>query len=141
MKMERSYGAAKGQWKRVVLGIGVGFLTMLVMTAASAWLIENEVIGRAHMGLLSVTALVLGGFLGAMCSGRGEGRFIRSASVAAGLIMVLLLVNLALFGGSWAGVLPGAAAVLGSAAAAALIRGEKRGRGHGKIRYRKYANR
>lgn len=141
MKKERGYGLSNGSWKAVAFGIGVGLVTMLVLAGAFAWMIQREIIGAAHMGLAAVAVLMLGGFLGAVCSGRGEGRFVRSGAVAAGLIMVLLLINLAVYDGSLGGLLPGAAAVIGSAGAAALVLGGGSGNRRGKHRYRKYGNR
>lgn len=137
---KRNYHKANGNGIRILLGIGVGFLVMIAGAAGFAWLIEKEMLAREHMGIMATGLLAAGGFLGGLCAGRGEGRLARAAAVGAGLVMVLLLLNLVLFGGSWSGVIPGLIAVLGSASAASLIGAGDRKK-WGRRRYGKYANR
>lgn len=128
-------------WKRALFGLTVGLIVIVSAAGAGAWLINREILGRENMDVAAAVILVLGGLLGGLSAGRGEGRLGRCAMVAIGLILVLLFLNLLLFEGNLSGLLPGALAVLGSTGASMLIGGEKRSRNRRTRSYRKYRNR
>lgn len=139
--MKSSSGFQFGDWKRTVFGIGVGFVLMLVLTGAFAWLMDIEVLSRESMGLASAGVLILSAFLGGLCSGRGDGQIVRCLAVGGGMILLILFMNLLLFGGSLKGLIPEAVMIVGSSAAAGMVggipvRGKRR-----KYRYAKYRNR
>jgi len=131
----------KGNGQELRIGAfagAVGFVAVLVTTAVFAWLIHREILGLEHLDLTSAAALIMGGLLAGFSCGRGEGRWIRAGIAGAGLILVMLAVNLICFGGSLSGVLPGCALLLGSVTAAALVMGDKKGRKRRKYQIKKY---
>lgn len=121
----------------VGLGIGVGLVGMLALTGGFAWLVSNEIVGREQLYLAAAGILLIGSLLGALCCGRGEGRWIRCAIMALGLALGLLALNLTFFDGSLAGLIPGVPVVAAGAAVGALATGSKKGR----TKYRKYRHR
>lgn len=139
--MKWTGGFQIGDWRRIAFGIGVGLVVMLAVTGGFAWMMSAQVLGREHEGLASAGTLIISAFLGALCSGRGEGQIVRSAAVGAGMILVMLLLNLLLFDGSLSGVIPSAVVTIGASAAAGLIGGVPGNRRSGKYRYSKYRNR
>lgn len=128
-------------WKKAVFGLAIGLLAIMVMTGSFAWFVDREMMGREHMSLASAVVLALSGLLGGLCCGRGEGRLGRCVIVGAGLILMLLLLNLLLFDGHLSGLLPGSLVIFGSVAASMLIGGQKRSRSRRSYSYKKYRNR
>lgn len=141
MKNRRNHGFPVQDWKKAVVGIGIGMLTVIFATGGFAWLADHEIMKREHMGFASAAVLALSGFLGAFSVGRGEGRLLRCAAAGAGMILILLIINLLFFDGNVGGLLYGSLLVGGGVGAAALLGGETRGRGRAKHQYRKYRNR
>lgn len=139
MKKERRYD--RMGWSPAVFGMGVGLVSVPVLTGGFAWMIHREILGMEHMDLAAAAVLVVGGVLCGCFSGGGEGRLLRSCAAAGGLILALLVICLGAYDGSLRGLLPGGGAVLGGAAAAALVRGRGVGRRSPARRYGKYRNR
>lgn len=120
----------RGVW----LGIGVGLVTILALTALSAWLVSTEHLPAEQAHIAAAGILAAGSLIGSLCCSRGEGRWLRCGAVALGLCLGLMGLNLTFFDGSLSGLLPGVLVVAGGAGAAALTKGEKRPGG----RRRKY---
>lgn len=112
-------------WKRVGLGVAVGFLTMLILTALCAWMLEREMVGLEWVNYLAVLILLLGSFVAAKTVGGSGGRWLHSAVVAAGLWIVMLSVNALLFGSNPGGAGETALAIMGGCGGAALLSGKR----------------
>ena len=138
--MKKGINASLPQgWKNVCFGIGTGMLGILTVAASFAFLIEKEILDVAYMNIAASLALLIGSLLGALCSGRGEGRILRVICVGVGQLLLLLLINIIFFGGSLGGLVPGVVVISGGCAAATLIRAS--GSGRKRSHYRRYRNR
>lgn len=139
--MKKNFDFPIRDGRRVLLGVGVGLVVMLATAGGIAWLVYRGMLGREHLSIASAVILVLGSLLGALSTGRGEGRLVRCFVVGVGIVLALLLMNLLLFDGNLRGLLPGLLVIAGGAGAAALLGGGSSSRRHRKYRYPKYANR
>lgn len=122
-------------WKRICFGIGLGVLTMIVGAGLIAWLENRQMLDQEHLSFASVAMLVIGGLTGGAGAGRGEGRFVRCAVTAGGIVLILLLLNLICFDGQLGGLLPGILVIGGSSEAFALLTGGAKGR---RTKYKPY---
>lgn len=124
----------------ILFAAGTGLLTMLIMTAGGAWLLEQELIRCENDRYLAAIALVTGAWVGCGVGGRGEGRAKRNLLIGGIQILCLLLINLLRYGGVLSGVLPGSLLIMGISLAAAILRSDKKlGKTRG-IPRRKYSH-
>ena len=129
----------KMDWlKAALLAAGIGFLTVIVGAAAFAWLMNREILALEHLDLCSAASLVMGGIAVGLMAGRGEERWLRTLTGAAGVVLLLLLVNLIGFGGDLRGILPVGALVTGAALAGNLALGSDNRGKRRKYQIKKY---
>ncbi len=123
-------------WGQQLLGLGVGLLVMLTLTALAAWSMERAWIDLGWMGYLAAGILLTASFVGALTAGASQGRFWNAGVFALGMWGTLLLMHITLFEGDLSGIWAGVAAVLGGSGAA-MLTGWKGGRRRGKRRPRR----
>ncbi len=127
-------------WRAVVLGSGIGLLTMICTCAAGAALLAGGTVEMEQMGLLAATALILSGAAGCLTALLGGGGPVDGALTAAVELVVLFGLNGVLSGGQMEGVAVTALALGGGCGAAMLLRlGKGNGSRHRRKKNRYYA--
>lgn len=121
-------------WRAVLLALGIGIVTMVSTCAGAAGLMAAEVAGTESIGLFAAGILVLSGLSGGLAVLLDGGGAVDAVLVAAGELVVLLGVNLALNGGQMERVGVTMLALLGGSGAALLLR---LGKGSGGSRRRR----
>ena len=128
----------KKMWKKAALGAGAGGIGMLSTTALMAWMIGEELIGQAHLDLVSALCLIVGGMIPGFAAGGGKNRWTVGFAAVAGVVAGLLAVNLVLFDGVLKSAPVCVALLMGSAAAAMLLTGGKKGKSKRNYQYKNY---
>jgi len=113
-------------WKGIALGTLASFLVVVASTALFAWLMGKEILGMEYLNISAAMALILGGITAGLSGGRGAERWMRSGLSGAGLLMLLLVVNLIGYDGSLPGILPCCVLVLGSDVGTVLTLGGRK---------------
>lgn len=108
------------RWRGVLLGLGVGSLTMAVLTALGAWMMIRSISGPEWMGYWAAGVLVTAALVGGLAARMGGGP-VDSALVALGLLVVLVGLNLVLNGGEMEGFGVTCLALAGGSGAAMLL--------------------
>lgn len=109
-------------WRSVLLGTGMGLLTMLCSVAAAAALMAGGAVGMEHMGLFAAGILIGTGLAGCMTAQLGGGGALDGALTALGALVVLLGLNLLLNGGEMEGIAVTVTALAGGCGAGVLLR-------------------
>ena len=125
-------------WRAVLLGSGMGLLSMICAAAASAALMAGGAVGLDHMGLFAAGILVGSGMAGTMTALLGGGGALDGVLTALTVLVVLFGLNLLLNGGEMEGIAVTALALAGGCGAGLLLRmgkGSGRRRGKSKNRY------
>lgn len=109
------------------MGIGIGMLTLLTLTALFAWLIGQEIIMLDWMNYLAALILIAASFIGGMIGKSGTDRG-TGALIAGAVIWLLLLgVNAAVYDCN-AGGAPETALIILGGSGTAVLTGNKRSR-------------
>lgn len=116
------------RWRSMLLGLGVGIITMSAVTALGAWLMVRGFMGMMWMDWWAVGALVTSGLIGGAAAQLDGGSSTDGVLAGAGELVVLLVLNLILCGGQMEGLAVTALALAGGSGAAVLL-GMNRGRG------------
>ena len=125
-------------WKGIGLGSLAAFLTVVISAAVFAWMVGKEMLGMEYLNVCAAAALILGGTIAGLSGGRGADRWVRACLAGAGLLLLLLTVNLIGYDGSLGGIAPCSVLVMGSAAAMALISGGRKREKRRKYQIKKY---
>lgn len=121
-------------WRAVLLGLGIGLVTMAALTALGAGLMVRGLVGPEWMGYWAALILLASALLGGLTARLG-GTAADSAVAAAGELVVLMGLNGVLCGGQMEGLVVTALALAGGSGAAMLL-GLNRGRGRKRRRRR-----
>lgn len=105
--------------KRLALAVAGGLAMAAALCAGAAWAVEREWFGMEMMNPAAFGILALSGFFGAMISGRAGGMLTQALS-GLGIMLALLGLNLALFGGDLQGLIPRGISLTVGASAGAL---------------------
>lgn len=124
----------KVQWRSVLLGIGVGMMTMICLCAAGAGMMEKGAVGLDTMGLWAAGITVGSGLLASLTALLGGGGMLDAILAVVGELVVLLGLNWVLCGGEMEGTAVTILALAGGCGAALLLR---RGKGRGRRRRRR----
>ena len=124
----------KVQWRSILLGIGVGMMTVICLCAAGAGMMEKGVVGLDTMGLWAAGITVGSGLLGSLAALLGGGEMPDAILAAVGELVVLLGLNGVLCGGEMEGTAVTILALAGGCGAAVLLR---MGKGSGRRRRRR----
>lgn len=124
------------RWRAVLLGAGVGLLTMVTAGAVGAALMANGVADPERMGYWAAGILVGSGLLGGLTAVQGGGTVVEAALTAAAELVALFALNLGLNGGRVEGLVVTVLALAGGSGAAVLL-----GQGRGRKRRRRRKNR
>ena len=120
------------RWRGVLLGLGVGLVTMAALTALGAWLMVHSISGPEWMDHWAAGVLVTAALVGGLAARMG-GSPLDSALAAFGLLVVLVGLNMVLNGGEMEGFGVTCLALAGGSGAAMLLsvnRGSNRRRRH-----------
>lgn len=118
-------------WRAVLLGVGIGVVTMTSACAIAAGLMTRGIAATENMGLFAAGILVLSGLLGGVAVRLAGGRGWETVLAAIGELVVLFVLNGVLCGGQVEGIGVTAMALLGGSGAALLLwqrRGSTRNR-------------
>ena len=126
------------RWQAVLLGIGVGMMTVVCGCAAGAGLMAKGAVDLDTMGLWAAGITVASGLLGSLAAMLGGGGAPEGLLTAAGELVVLFGLNGLICGGEVEGAAVTALALAGGCGAAVLLR---LGKGTGKRRHRRRKNR
>ena len=124
------------RWRGVLLGTGVGLVTMVTACAAGAGLMAKGVADSELLGYWAAGILVCAGLLGGLTALQGGGTILEAMLTAAGELVVLRALNLGLNGGQVEGLAVTILALGGGSGAAALL-----GQGRGRKRRKRRKNR
>ena len=122
------------RWRSALLGLGIGMVTMVALTALGAGLMVRGIVSMEWMSYWAAGILVISSLVGGVAARLG-GSAADSAVAAAGELVVLLGLNGVLCGGQMEGLAVTALALAGGSGAAMLL-GVNRGRGR-KRRHRR----
>ena len=122
------------RWRAVLLGLGMGLVTMAALTALGAGLMVRGIVGPEWMDYWSAGILVASALVGGLAARLG-GSVLDSGLAAIGELVVLMGLNAALSGGKMEGLGVTALALAGGSGAATLL-GVNRGRGRRRRRNR-----
>lgn len=131
-------GKIRINWRAVVLGIGVGLLTMICTAAGAAALLSGGAVGVEQMALLAGGILACTGLVGCLTALLGGGGALDGALTALGVLVVLFALNVLLNGGEVEGAAVTALALAGGCGAGVLLlvgKGSKPRRRKRKNRY------
>ena len=118
----------KVNWRCVLLGTGMGVLSMVCITAAGAALMANGTVGMELLPHWAAGILVAMGIGGGLTALLGGGTPADAALTAAGELVVLFALNGAVGGGRMEGIGVTMLALGGGCGAAVLLRlGQGRG--------------
>lgn len=109
-------------WQPVLLGAGIGTLTMVCICAAAAGMMAKGVADPVHMNLWAAAILSVSGLAGALTARLSGGGQVETVLTGAGELVVLLALNGALNGGKVEGFFAAALALGGGCGAAMLLR-------------------
>ena len=126
------------RWQAVLLGLGVGMISVVCGCAAGAGLMAKGAVGMDTMGLWAAGITVFSGLLGSLAALLGGGGALDAALAAAGELVVLFGLNGLLCGGEVEGAAVTALALAGGSGAAILLR---LGQGSGRKKRRRRKNR
>lgn len=121
-------------WRRVLLGTGIGIVTMVSACAGAAGLMAGGTVGLGSMDLFAAGILVVSGLAGGLTALLGGGSAGDAALAALGELVVLIGLNAALSGGHMEGIGVTVLALAGGSGAAVLLRLRK---GSGRRRRRR----
>ena len=122
------------RWRSVVLGLGVGVLTLASACAAGAGLMARGAVDPEMMGLWAAGITVGMGLLGGLAAMLGGGTAVDAALATLGELVVLFGLNGVLSGGEVEGAAVTVLALTGGCGAALLLR---TGQGSGRRRRRR----
>ena len=122
------------RWGAVLLGTGIGIVTMVSACAGAAGLLAGGNVELESMGLLAAGILVVTGLAGGLTALLGGGGAVDAALVALGELVVLFGLNAVLNGGRMEGIGVTMLALTGGSGAAILLR---LGKGSGRKRRRR----
>ena len=122
------------RWQAVLLGIGVGMVTVVCACAGAAGMMTKGIVGSQTMGLWAAGITVASGLVGSLATMLGGGKGLDAALTAVGELVVLFGLNGILCGGKMEGVAVTALALAGGCGAAVLLR---MGKGNGRKRHRR----
>lgn len=125
--------------KKAMFAGFVGLLTALCAAGGFAWMMHQEILNICHMNLAAAGCLILGGGAAGLLCARGEGRIKTAAVGELVLILMLGMINLALFEGELQGAVPCVLLLAGTGAGVVLAFSGKRSTAHGKYRGKKGA--
>ena len=108
------------RWQGVLLGLGVGLVTMAALTALGAWLMVRSITGPEWMDYWAAGVLVTAALVGGLAARMG-GSLLDSALAAFGLLVVLVGLNMVLNGGEMEGFGVTCLALAGGSGAAMLL--------------------
>lgn len=118
----------KVNWRCVLLGTGMGVLSMVCTTAAGAALMANGTVGMEYMPHWAAGILMVMGICGGLTALLGGGTPADAALTAAGELVVLFALNAVFCGGRMEGIGVTMLALCGGCGAAVLLRlGQGRG--------------
>ena len=118
----------KVNWRGVLLGTGMGVLSMVCITAAGAAVMANGVVDVELLPHWAAGILLAVGMTGGLTALLGGGTPADAALTAAGELVVLFALNGALYGGQMEGIGVTMLALAGGCGAAVLLRlGQGRG--------------
>ena len=122
------------RWRAVLLGTGMGLLTMICAAAGAAALLAGGAVGLDRMPLLAAGILVGTGMIGCLTALLGGGGVLEGALTALGALVVLIGLNALLIDGKMEGIAVTALALAGGCGAGLLLR---LGKGSGPRRRRR----
>ena len=122
------------KWRSALLGLGIGIVTMVALTALGAGLMVRGLVGPEWMGYWAALILLASALVGGLAARLG-GTAADSAVAALGELVVLMALNGVLCGGQMEGLAVTALALAGGSGAAMLL-GLNRGRGRKRRRRR-----
>lgn len=123
-------------WRAVLLGAGIGIVTMVSACAGAAGLMAGGTVGLDSMGLFAAGILVLSGMAGGLAALLGGGGGADAALAALSELVVLFGLNAVLCGGHMEGIGVTVLALAGGSGAAVLL-GHGKGSGRRRRRRRK----
>lgn len=109
-------------WRAVVLGAGIGIVTMVTACAGAAGLMAGGAVALDSMGLFAAGILVLSGLAGGLTALLAGGGGVDAVLVAVVELVVLFGLNAVLSGGQVEGIGVTALALAGGSGAAVLLR-------------------
>ena len=121
------------RWNAVLLGTGIGIVTMVISCAGAAALMARGIVETESMGLFAAGILLLSGLAGGMTALLGGGSAWDAALASLGELVVLFGLNAVLSGGQMEGIGVTVLALAGGSGAAVLTRmgrGDRRRRKH-----------
>ena len=124
----------KVQWRSVLLGLGVGMMTVICLCAVGAAMMEKGAVGLDTMGLWAAGITVGSGLLASLAASLGGGEMLDAILAVAGELVVLLGLNGVLNDGEVEGIAVTILALAGGCGAALLLR---MGKGGGRRRRRR----
>lgn len=110
------------RWSAVLLGAGIGIVTMVISCAGAAALMARGIVETGSMGLFAAGILILSGLAGGMTALLGGGSAADAALAALGELVVLFGLNAVLSGGQMEGIGVTVLALAGGSGAAVLTR-------------------
>ena len=122
------------RWRSVLLGTGIGIVTMVSACAGAAGLMAGGTVGLESMGLFSAGILVVSGLVSGLAALLGGGGAADAVLAALGELVVLFGLNAVLNGGRVEGMAVTILALAGGSGAAILLR---LGKGSGRKRRRR----
>lgn len=121
-------------WRALLMGIGIGTITMVSACAGVAELMASGTVGTESMGMFAAGILVTSGLTGGLAAMLSGGGVTDTALTAIGELVVLIGLNAALNGGQMEGIGVTMLALGGGSGAAVLLR---LGKGSGRKRRRR----
>ena len=122
------------RWRSALLGLGIGIVTMVALTALGAALMVRGLVGQEWVDYWAALILLASALVGGLAARLG-GTAADSAVAAVGELVVLMGLNGVLCGGQMEGLAVTALALAGGSGAAMLL-GLNRGRGRKRRRRR-----
>lgn len=110
------------RWRSVLLGTGIGVVTMVSACAGAAGLMARGAVEPNAMGLFAAGILVASGLAGGLAALLGGGSPADAALAALGELVVLFGLNAVLNGGKMEGIAVTSLALAGGSGAAVLLR-------------------
>lgn len=108
-------------WRAVVLGTGIGIVTMVTACAGAAGLMAGGAVELGSMDLFAAGILVLSGLAGGLAAVLSGGGPVDAALVAVGELVVLFGLNAVFSGGQVEGIGVTALALAGGSGSAVLL--------------------
>ena len=114
-------GKIRVRWKNVLLGTGIGMLVLVCCCAAAAGLMAKGVADLAQTDLFVAGILALASLCGCLTAMLGGGTPLDAAITAAGLLVVLMVLNIGINGGEMEGLAVTALVLAGGCGGAILL--------------------